>query len=67
MVGSTVGSSKAQSHGNVVRLLVGSGPAEQACLLVGPCTVAHGAGAGDVDILGSSSCALTLGVELLGA
>ena len=34
-------------------------------VLVGPRTVAHGAG--DVDVLGSSSHALALGIELLGA
>ena len=34
-------------------------------VLAGPRTVAHGAG--DVDIPGSSSRALTLGVKLLGA
>ena len=34
-------------------------------MLRGPCTVAHGVR--EVDIPGSSFCALALGVELLGA
>ena len=53
VVGSIVRSSKAQSHGNVVRLLVGSGPVERDCCAYGS-SYCHTHWSRDVDIPGSS-------------